>query len=309
MSNGKGDHGFSSGFRAVQKETDPLLNLGFKRNKSAPIPNKQETVVVHNEETKATKSQQKQWQIPAAVSNWKNSKGFMIDLDKRLKTSQEQTDETDNINTGFAALNAALAKAETTAKNELRAKASQKEEMKRKEEEDKKARLDRMVNEITTNDKLPTRKSRDERRAERRRKAAEEISRHTDLSTTDKLRQLAKDQNRDISDRIIVGASNALKNASANAEDTYDSSLFLNSAKTGTRINGELYDKPLFAAQDALNDIYKSRNTHKVNNFDDEENEGHGEAVEFVKDDDDEQKIKRLIDEESHVSYKKQKTE
>lgn len=265
------------------EQQDPLLSLGFKRTKTAPIQDQQGQVSVQHEETPSvTKREQSQWRIPSAVSNWKNTKGFMIDLDKRAPGNEGK--EVINVNRGFADLSSALAKAESSAKDQLKEKAIAREEREKLLEAEKSERLNKMVSEITNSES--TVESRQQKRLERRRKAAEELSKGR--STTSKLRELVKDQNREVSERVIIGASESLKQKD---ESTFDSTLFLNGAVSSGRAShksGQLYDTPLFGAQDALNNIYRARSTipkRKLTEEDDnDEGRGSGDAVVFVKD-------------------------
>merc|ERR1719486_514250 len=57
------------------------------------------------------------WKIPPAVSNWKNSKGYIIPLDKRLAADGRAIQET-KINDNFAKLSEALYIAEQKARED-----------------------------------------------------------------------------------------------------------------------------------------------------------------------------------------------
>lgn len=258
---------------------DPLLNLGFKRTKTAPVADNQgEISVMHEEAPSITKKEQAKWRIPSAVSNWKNAKGFMIDLDKRAPSKDGK--EVIPVNRGFADLSSALARAENSAKEQLKENAKAREEKAKALELEKNERLNKMVSQITNSES--TVESRQQKRQERRRKAAEEISKGR--STSSKLRELAKNQNREVSERVILGASESLRTKD---EATYDSTLFLSGAASAGRASSkreELYDTPLFGAQDALNNIYRARTTIPKRKLTEDDDEGHGEAVVFVKD-------------------------
>lgn len=76
---------------------------------------------------------------------------------------------------------------------------------------------------------------------------------------------MAREQNRDISEKIALG----IAKPSQSKETMYDSRLFNQSSGFDSGINEDNpYDKPLFAAQDAINSIYRPRA-----NLDDEDAE------------------------------------
>jgi len=68
--------------------------------------------------------------------------------------------------------------------------------------------------------------------------------------------KLARDEDRDVSEKIALG----LAKPTASAESMYDSRLFNQSSGFAAGFNEDQpYDKPLFAAQEALNSIYRSK--------------------------------------------------
>ena len=63
------------------------------------------------------KAQQQEWKIPPVVSNWKNAKGYIISLDKRLAVDDKMADG--EVNDNFAKLSEALFVAERNAREEV----------------------------------------------------------------------------------------------------------------------------------------------------------------------------------------------
>ncbi|GMI57108.1 hypothetical protein ScalyP_jg829 [Parmales sp. scaly parma] len=97
-----------------------------------PVP------ILHSPPKKLTQEDQAAWQIPPCVSNWKNTKGYTIPLDKRLAADGRGLQEA-SINNNFATLSESLYVAERQAREEvrLRGKISQKQmagEKERREE-------------------------------------------------------------------------------------------------------------------------------------------------------------------------------
>jgi len=70
-----------------------------------------------------------------------------------------------------------------------------------------------------------------------------------------RMKALAREQGRDISEKVALG----LAKPTASAESMYDSRLFNQSSGFAAGFNeDQAYDKPLFAAQEALSSIYRS---------------------------------------------------
>jgi len=63
---------------------DPLEPPRFKHKKIPRGPPSPPPPILRSPPRKATAQEQKEWQIPPCISNWKNNKGFTIPLDKRL---------------------------------------------------------------------------------------------------------------------------------------------------------------------------------------------------------------------------------
>lgn len=83
---------------------------------------------------------------------------------------------------------------------------------------------------------------------------------------------MAREQNRDISEKVALG----LAKPTQNKEAMYDSRLFNQSSGFAAGFNeDQAYDKPLFAERDALNSIYRPQVG------DDDEEDG-GETLEKI---------------------------
>jgi len=101
------------------------------------------------------------------------------------------------------------------------------------------------------------RRERELQRADRRRAAQREM-RQKNMGHERRLQVLAREQNRDISEKVALG----LAKPTQSKETMYDSRLF-NQSSSGFGIGGggfnedQHYDKPLFAERDALNSIYR----------------------------------------------------
>ena len=115
------------------------------------------------------------------------------------------------------------------------------------------------------------RRERERVRAERRREAQREM-RQKNMGHERRVQMMAREQNRDISEKVALG----LAKPTQNKEAMYDSRLFNQSSGFAAGFNEDQpYDKPLFAERDALNSIYRPQVG------DDDEEDG-GETLEKI---------------------------
>ncbi|KAK3060135.1 mRNA splicing protein, partial [Coniosporium uncinatum] len=113
--------------------------------------------------------------------------------------------------------------------------------------------------------------ARDRQSARRaRREENQRQLRQSRMGTERRMQMLARDQGRDISEKIALG----LAKPTQNAESMYDARLFNRGgglgAPAGFNEDNVAYDRPLFAAQDAISSIYRP----KMSGEDDEEDGG-----------------------------------
>lgn len=260
------------------EKIDPMLPNSFRIRKTPSGPETDHIVPVMHDESnteKITKADQKKWEISPFASNWKNTKGFIIGIENRLQnsTSLNKLTETEieKSTKKFTALSDALKNAEQKAKSDLKARANWRKQQEHNKMLDTKQRLEKLAEEARNsrkNDQMGDNvKDKDinielseklQRRAERRRRAEEEL-RSGKISTKQKVRKLAKEQGREVSERVVLGVSEALKKKQK--EGIYDSELYIRSKPPSTTkgTNDQLYDEPLFSQEHALQDIYRSR--------------------------------------------------
>ena len=115
------------------------------------------------------------------------------------------------------------------------------------------------------------RRERERVRAQRRQDAKREMA-QKNMGHERRLQMMAREQNRDISEKVALG----LAKPTQNKEAMYDSRLFNQSSGFAAGFNEDQpYDKPLFAERDALNSIYRP----SVN---DEDEEDGGETLDKI---------------------------
>jgi len=126
--------------RMVEAQVDPMEPPKHKHVKvpkgsgSPPVP------VLHSPPRKLTAEDQQAWKIPPCISNWKNSRGYTIPLDKRLAADGRGLQEV-TINNKFAMLSESLYVAERKASEDLRVRNQIRKKLAMKEKEDKEQEL------------------------------------------------------------------------------------------------------------------------------------------------------------------------
>ena len=99
--------------------------------------------------------------------------------------------------------------------------------------------------------------------------------RQSRMGTERRLQMLAREQNRDISEKIALG----LAKPTQSSESMYDSRLFNQNSGFDAGFNeDQVYDKPLFAAQNTINNIYRPNPSAQ----DDEPEDDGGATVERI---------------------------
>ena len=278
-------------FKIVRKQEDPLEPARFKHRKVPRGPPSPPPPVMHSPPRKLTAEDQEAWKIPPPVSNWKNPKGYTVPLDKRLAADGRGLQDV-TINDNFAQFSEALSMADRHAREEVRKRAQMQQrlaekerlskedhlrEMARKAREDAqnarqaRGRRQRRSRSWSRSDSGRSRSTssaslrrsrtpdsedsaaRERVRARRERRAENERQlRQSRMGTERRIQMLAREQNRDISEKVALG----LAKPTQNRETMYDSRLFNQSSGFESGFNEDNpYDKPLFTDQAAVRGI------------------------------------------------------
>jgi len=126
--------------KIVEAAIDPMEPPKHKHRKVPRGPADDLVPILHSPPKKLTKEDQAAWQIPPCVSNWKNTKGYTIPLDKRLAADgRGLVDST--INNNFATLSESLYVAERQAREEVRLRSKVNQKLAQGEKERREAGL------------------------------------------------------------------------------------------------------------------------------------------------------------------------
>ena len=277
-------------FKIMPKQQDPMEPPKFKHKKIPRGPPSPPPPVMHSPPRKATAEDQEAWKIPPAISNWKNPKGYTVPLDKRLAADGRGLQDV-TINDKFAQFAEALftadrhAREEVNMRSKMQQKLAEKEKLAKEEHLREMAKKAREERQAATGASRPRRDSgsrrrsrsgsysdsyssrsetdydsEDERaheRAQARKERREEDQRQlrqSKMGTEKRMQAMAREQSRDISEKVALG----LAKPTSAAETMYDSRLFNQTSGFDSGFNEDQpYDKPLFAAQDAISSIYR----------------------------------------------------
>lgn len=285
--------------KIVERQRDPMEPPKFRIKKIPRGPPSPPPPVLRSPPRKLTAQDQEDWRIPPPVSNWKNPKGFTVPLDKRLAADGRGLQDV-QINDKFAQFSEALFMADRHAREEVKQRALMQQRLAEKEKQQKEDHL-RMLAQQAREEKAghSRRRSRsgsydsrsdsgssydsdgsairerEEARKDKRREEERKL-RQSRMGAERRIQVMAREQDRDISEKIALG----LAKPTQSKEGMYDSRLFNQSSGFDSGINEDNpYDKPLFAAQDAISSIYRPR----ANMDEDDENTGDQEMEKIQK--------------------------
>lgn len=280
--------------KIVQRQQDPMEPPKFKHKKIPRGPPSPPPPVMHSPPRKVTAEEQEAWKIPPPISNWKNPKGYTVPLDKRLAADGRGLQDV-TINDKFAQFAEALFTADRHAREEVKQRSMMQQRLAEKEKQQKEDNLRMLAQKAreeragagsgrrgsrTTRSRSGSYSSsgsdrsnsedeeeireREEMRKERRREEERKL-RQSRMGTDRRIQMMAREQNRDISEKVALG----LAKPTQSSETMWDSRLFNQTSGFDSGFNeDQAYDKPLFAAQDAVNSIY--RPSHNMDDDDDE---------------------------------------
>ncbi|SCU82131.1 LAFA_0C09230g1_1 [Lachancea sp. 'fantastica'] len=257
----------------VDRQIDPLQPKMFKVKKMVAPPSEDEPFapILHKSDDKVpqlSKEERAKWAIPSAISNWKNPNGYAIALDKRVAVdgqSNRGLGSDHQISDGFTKLSEALDNAEKDARRDVKLRAEAKRMLLEQDARDKeeklrllalkareeRAKVAKSLNSSSENE-IGSLRDREAEKKQRRLQLEKDL-RQSKMGTADRLRALAAKQNREVSEKVIIGAAKATDTSGVQ----YDSRFFSKAANANaTRSADQVYDNPLFV-QAGINTMYR----------------------------------------------------
>lgn len=129
----------------VPKQVDPMMPPKHKHIQAPRGPAEDPVPVLHAPPPRLSKEEKAAWNIPACISNWKNTRGYTIPLDKRLAADGRGLRE-NTINPDFATLSESLYVAERQARQEVRLRAQVQKKLALSEKEKREEELRALAN-------------------------------------------------------------------------------------------------------------------------------------------------------------------
>ncbi|PGH11928.1 pre-mRNA-processing protein 45 [Helicocarpus griseus UAMH5409] len=287
--------------KIVERQVDPMEPPKFKHKKIPRGPPSPPPPVMHSPPRKLTAEDQEAWRIPPPVSNWKNPRGYTVPLDKRLAADGRGLQDV-SINDKFAQFAEALFTADRHAREEVKQRAQMQQKLAEKEKAQKEEHLRQLAQKaretrsggtsrqesrararsvsgsrspspyssrsVSPSEDEEAARERERRRRQQRQEDERQL-RQSRMGAERRVQMMAREQNRDISEKVALG----LAKPTQSRETMYDSRLFNQTSGFDSGFNEDQpYDKPLFAAQDAINSIYRPR--AQADDVDDEEAAG-----------------------------------
>lgn len=274
--------------KIIEKQQDPMEPPKFKHRKIPRGPGSPPPPVMHSPPRKLTAADQEAWTIPPPISNWKNPKGYTVPLDKRLAADGRGLQDV-TINDKFAQFSEALFTADRHAREEVKQRALMQQKLAEKEKAAKEEHIRELAQKAreaanarskshrarsesadshsrsrsrsasgssrsgSDSEDDEAAREREQMRRERRREDQREL-RMKRMGQERKMQMLAREQGRDIGEKMALG----LAKPTAGQETMFDSRLFNQASGFSTGYNEDNpYDKPLFAAAEAANAIYR----------------------------------------------------
>ncbi|KAF7278040.1 hypothetical protein GWI33_008812 [Rhynchophorus ferrugineus] len=258
----------------VEAQVDPLEPPKFQTNKKVPRgPPSPPAPVLHSPSRKPSVKEQREWRIPPCISNWKNSKGYTVPLDKRLAADGRGLQQL-HINENFAKLSEALYIADRKARESVETRAQLEKKLAKKEKEAKEENLRKLAQkareqraDIKSSGNSRSADDREQKREKLREDRHNERARERNISRAapNKRNKLDRERERDISEQIALGMP--ARGVSSN-EGQFDQRLFNQAKGLGQGYGDDdaynVYDKPWRDGGSMANHLYRpSKNIDK----------------------------------------------
>lgn len=139
----------------VPAQVDPMMPPKHQHKKAPRGPAEDPVPVLHAPPQKLTKEERAAWNVPACISNWKNTRGYTIPLDKRLAADGRGLRE-HTINSNFATLSESLYVAERQARQEVRLRAQVQKKLSMQEKDRREDELRKLANQARLERSAPS---------------------------------------------------------------------------------------------------------------------------------------------------------
>ena len=233
--------------RIAEKRSDPLDPSHFRNRKPLALQRADPEPILTEPIKKLTPEEEKYWEVPSAISNWKNPAGYVIPMDKRVGADARRFEQP-QISDRFASFSKALEITSNSINESIAQRSLIERQLLQKKKRDEEERIREEARRINEQKRiLDKSKNSQEKKVDRVLEEARE-QRKRILRKKRIERGLA---GRDTSEQLPMG----IPVTSHNVDDEFDAQLF---DKTGGVDVGykddeayDVYDKPLFVNADA----------------------------------------------------------
>lgn len=233
--------------RVVEQQVDPLAPSKFRNKKAPPAPSEAPAPILRSPPRKLTKEDQLIWKIPPCVSNWKNAKGYVVPLDKRIGADGRGLQDV-TVSDRFASLAEDLYIAENKAREEIKIRNDLTKQQKARSEEQREQELRELAQQARSQRSAVSKTEEESLHEKARRKMMRETLREHRIARAGRSAR-DRDDDRDISESIALGKQ--VQPTMKGGESVYDARLFnqdtggVSSTYGGEEINA--FDSRLFA--------------------------------------------------------------
>lgn len=224
--------------RIAEKKLDPFDPSRFRNRKVLQLQQDDPDPILIAPPKKLTAEEQKYWDVPPVISNWKNPSGHVIPIDKRL-AADGRRNEQPQLSDRFAPFARALEATLSSINEQANQHALIQRQLRQKKEAEEQERAQEEI-----------RRLREEQRAIKLEKSSEERGRDRALDShrkeRERLRRQMTDRRRDVSERVALGQALGAQTA----DEQFDSSVFSSGARGIAAADAEadeyaIYDEPL----------------------------------------------------------------
>lgn len=255
------ENGIPREVNIIYHKADPLQPVTHRKRKTVAPSEEIQAPILHKTDEpgkKPTKEEIDKWRIPSAISNWKNPNSYAISLENRVSSNSKSNESNPDV---FSDLSNALDEADRIARKKIQIKQEERKQLIEQESMAKEQKI-RELAELSRREREQSRRYENEdhflREQERNERRREQManSKSEKVSTAAKLRMLAHNQGRDISEKVLLNVAKATETP----EVQFDSRLFTQAASNTARDSSNIYDTPLFL-NNQIDNIYKPPNS------------------------------------------------
>lgn len=206
--------------RIVDQQVDPLAPSKFKNKKAPPAPSEPPAPIMRSPPRKLTKEDQQIWKIPPCVSNWKNPRGYVVPLDKRVGADGRGLQDV-TVSDRFASLAEDLYIAENKARDEIKLRSELTKQQKVRQEEQREQELRELAAKARLARSAAVKSEEEQSHERARRDMMRETLREHRMA---KAGRQDRDDDRDISESIALGRQ--VQPTARGGDSAYDARLF-----------------------------------------------------------------------------------